>query len=253
MIREGKLIKTEEELKVMEEGGHIAALILGELSTNSKVGVSTKDLDDLMNELCRKYKVIPATLGYMGFPASFCACVNDVVVHGIPSKDEILKSGDVFTIDLVIKHKGLHLDTALTVPIGDVSEENMHFINSVKTARDLAIKKVAPGVQIGDISAIMEFVSTSNGYSPVREMVGHGIGYFMHEDPEIPCYGRSGTGMKLIPGMTIAIEAIIAKGEPYIQISKKDGWTAKTKDGSISAVFEHTLAVTKSGYKILTI
>lgn len=248
-----KLIKSPEEIEIMSEGGHILALILKEVALASKIGVNTKYLDDLVNKLCESYKVIPSCLGYRGFPASFCSCINDTVVHGIPSEKEILQDGDIFTIDLVVTHKGLMVDGAITIPIGNVSQENLDFIDTVRAARDMAISKVRPGVRVGDISAIMEFVTTSRGYSPVYEMVGHGIGTNMHEWPEIPCYGDPNTGPVLKEGMTIAIEAIIAKGKPQISISKKDGWTAKTKDGSMSAVFEHTVAITKNGHLILTI
>jgi len=250
----GKIsIKTAEEIAIMAEGGHILSSILGLMADASKIGVSTGYLEVMCMELCKEYGVKPSCKGYKGFPGAYCSCVNDVVVHGIPSSKEILKDGDVFTIDLVIEHKGLHTDAAVTVPIGNVSQENLDFINTVKMARDMAIDKVRPGAKVGDISAVMEFVVESRGYSPTVELTGHGIGKRMHEDPMVPCLGIPGTGPMLKEGMVIAIEAIINKGSGDIIISKEDGWTARSKDGSISAVFEHTVAVVKNGYQLLTI
>ncbi len=246
-------LKTKEQIAIMAEGGHILGNILKELGNASQVGVSTKSIEILADKLCKEYAVTAATKGYKGFPASYCSCVNDVVVHGIPSSHEILKDGDVFTIDMVLKYKGLHTDAAITVPIGNVSKENLDFLATVKKARDEAIAKVKPGRRIGDLSAIMEYTVRLKGYSPVRELIGHGIGRTMHEEPEIPCYGLPGTGPVIEEGMTLAIEAIIAKGKPDVTFSREDGWTVRTKDGNIAAVFEHTVAVTKNGCMILTV
>jgi methionyl aminopeptidase len=246
-------LKTPKEIEIMAKGGHILAMILHEMAKASKIGVSTKDLDYLAEDLCKKYGVIPSCKGYHGFPAAYCSCVNDVVEHGIPSAKEILKDGDVFTIDMVVKYEGFHTDAAITVPIGNASQENLDFIYTVKKARDSAIAKVKPGRRIGDLAAIMEYTVRSRGYSPVYELVGHGIGREMHEAPEVPSYGDPGTGPALVEGMVIAIEPVIAKGNSAIEISKQDGWTARVKDGSISAVFEHTVAVTKDGCRVLTI
>ena len=246
-------IKTKEQVEVMKEGGRILAQILQLLKQESKAGVSTRYIERIADDLCKKYGVIPSCKGYMGFPGAYCSCVNDTVVHGIPSDMEILKDGDVFTIDMVITHKGLMVDAAITTEIGQISKEKQDFLDTVKEARDKAIKLIREGAYTGDLSAMMEYTVRSHGYSPVREMTGHGIGKDMHEDPMIPCYGMPGTGEMLRAGMVVAIEAIIAMGRPEIIISKKDGWTAKTKDGSIAAVFEHTVAVLQNGYDILTV
>lgn len=247
-----KLLKTEEELKILREGGKIFILIMKQLKSATTIGTSTKKLDQLVDTLCHEYKVIAGTKGYRGFPASFCPCVNDTVVHGIPSEKVVLRDGDIITLDLVIKHKGLYVDGAITVALGHVPLPTLQFLETVKRARDLAIHKVKPGRYIGDLSSIMEYTVRQKGYSPVREMTGHGIGYSMHEEPIIPCLGEPGTGIKIQAGMVLAIEAIIAYGKPEIVISKSDGWTAKTKDCSIAAVFEHTIIVEKNGYTIIT-
>lgn len=246
------LIKTKEEIAIMAEGGHILANILQQMMQASVAGVSTKDIENLAEKLCLEYNVIPATKGYYGFPSSFCSCVNDVVVHGIPNDKEILKNGDIFTLDMVIIHKGLMVDAARTVAIGDITPEAQEFIDTVKQARDKAIKVIKPGIHVGDVSAMMEYTVKAKGYNPVKEMTGHGIGKEMHEDPYIPCYGFPGTGPMIKEGMTLAIEAIISMGNGKISISKEDGWTTTTKDHALAAVWEHTVLVTHHGSRILT-
>lgn len=245
-------IKTEEEIDTMHKGGKILATIFREIIANTREGISTYKLDQLTYDLCKKNKVKPAFLGYRDYPSVGCFGVNDTVVHGIPSKAEILKSGDIVSIDIGIIYRDFYTDRAVTVGIGEMSEETKGFIQTTRNCLHFAIKQAREGNHIGDLGNAIETVAESRGFSVVKEMVGHGIGRDLHEEPQIPGFGDPGEGMELKEGMTLAIEAIINQGKPSITFLD-DGWTTKTSDGKLSALFEHTVVIRKDGAEILTI
>lgn len=246
-------IKTDEEIEIMRQAGKILAQIMIELEKYARVGISTEDIDRKANNLCRQFNVVPAFKGYNGFPASICSGLNDIVVHGIPNKKEILKEGDIVSIDMGIIYKGYFSDMAISVGLGEIAPEAEKLLSATKMSRDAGIRMAIEGNTIGDIGFAMQEVAELAGYSVVREMVGHGIGKKLHEEPEVPGYGQRGKGVKLAKNMVLAIEAIINEGSSDITTSRKDGWTTKTKDGKLSALFEHTVVVGKEGSEILTI
>jgi methionyl aminopeptidase len=231
-----------KKIEKMTRAGEILHMIFKELVAKAKEGVSLIEIDDLANDLCRENKVTPAFKGYEEFPASVCIGVNDVVVHGIPD-DYVLKNGDIVSIDFGIKYQDVFSDCSVTVVIGEVSPAVKNFIETTKRSVLNAISMAIPGNHVGDIGNAIQTTVEKQGYSVVREMVGHGIGYALHEEPYIPGFGNKGQGEKLYKGQTIAIEAIINMGSPEIVISRDDGWTTWTKDGMLSALFEHTVVV----------
>jgi len=240
----------KDKINKMVRAGEILSNILIAVRKKVKIGTRLIDLDRYAEELCRKYEVLPAFKGYEGFPATLCVGVNDVVVHGIPNNYE-LKDGDIVSIDMGVKYKGVYSDAAFTELVGKVSKDVKEFVETAKNSLYEAVSMATPGNTVGDIGYAMENTVLKKGYSVVYEMVGHGVGYNLHEAPDIPCYGEKGEGEVLYRGQTIAIEAIINMGEPEIVISDKDKWTSHTKDGMLSALFEHTLVVEKKP-RILT-
>jgi methionyl aminopeptidase len=233
-----------DKIEKMREAGNILSEINRELREMAVEGVTLLQIDEKANELCKKFNVIPAFKGYDGFPKTVCVGVNDVVVHGIPD-DYKLKDGDIVSLDMGIKYKGVFSDSAITVGVGTISAQAKKLMEATKKAVIEGIKFAKPGNRVGDIGNAMQNAVEREGFSVVREMVGHGVGYELHEEPYIPGYGQKGTGEKLYEGQTIAIEAIINEGTPDIVISKKDGWTSTTKDGKLSSLFEHTVVVGK--------
>ena len=233
-----------DKIEKMRIAGDILSEINRELREMAVEGVTLLEIDEKANELCKKFNVIPAFKGYDGFPKTVCVGVNDVVVHGIPD-NYALKNGDIVSLDMGIKYKGVFSDSAITVGVGQISANAKKLMEATKKAVIEGIKFAKPGNRVGDIGNAMQKAVESEGFSVVREMVGHGVGYELHEEPYIPGYGEKGEGEKLYEGQTIAIEAIINEGTPDIVISKKDGWTSKTKDGKLSALFEHTVVVGK--------
>ncbi|HDO23601.1 MAG TPA: type I methionyl aminopeptidase [bacterium] len=249
-------IKSKEEIKILREGGNILALVLNEVSAAAKPGITAIELDALAEKLIRRAGGEPSfknykTGGDKPFPASLCVSVNSEIVHGIPSKDKILKEGDIAGLDLGLRHKGLYTDMAITVPVGAVSEEVRCLVEAAKKSLDAGISAVKDGAHIGDIGFAVQQYAELQGFSVVKKLVGHGVGYGVHEEPEIPNYGKLGTGPRLKEGMVLALEPMINKGGDDIILSG-DGWTWETKDGSLSVHFEHTVAVTKSGAEVLT-
>ena len=226
----------------MQEAADILSLILQEVAATAQEGVNLLELEELADTLCTQYKVKPAFKKYQGYPSSVCLGLNDIVVHGIPFDYELV-DGDILSIDMGVKHRGVFSDCAVTVMIGDVSPEARKFVETTKQAVLNAIAQAKPGNTIGDIGNAIQTTVEKEGYSPVEEMVGHGIGYELHEMPYIPGIGKKGEGEKLYKGQTIAIEAIINQGSREIFISAEDGWTSFTKDGMLSALFEHTVVV----------
>lgn len=243
-------IKTPDEIQAMREGGKILAQILHELAAAAKIGVRTEELNLKAEALMARYDVSPSFKGYRGFPAAICTSINEEVVHGIPGKRE-LKDGDIVKIDCGIMHKGLHTDASIAVLLGNVKPETRTFVNTIQKALEKGIAAAQPGAHVGDIGFAIQQMVEAHGYSPVREYIGHGVGRSLHEDPEIPNWGGKGKGSLLVPGMTLAIEPIIAMGKRFIDL-KSDKWTAVTRDKMPACQIEHTIVITPSGYEVLT-
>lgn len=243
-------IKSEREIKLMKEAGHLNYLAHEELKKNLRIGITTKQLDKIAHDFIIKNGGIPSCLGFEGFPASICVSMNDEVVHGIP-KNQKLKKGDVISIDFCVKKNGYESDSARTYIIGSVRKEIEDLVKNTELALYEGLKEVKPGAKIGDISYAIETFAHNHGLSVVEELVGHGIGTNMHEDPIIPNYGKKGSGPMIKEGMVLAIEPMLNLGGKEIGILE-DNWTIVTSDESPSAHFEHTVAVTKDGYEILT-
>ena len=243
-------IKTPEEIAAMREGGKILAEILHELALFTKIGMKTSELNLKAETLMAKFDVAPSFKGYHGFPGVVCTSVNEEVVHAIPGK-RILKDGDIISIDCGVIHKGFHTDAAVTVMLGDIKPEVRTFVKTVQQSLEKGLAQIQPGVKTGDIGfAIGQWIE-SRGYSVVRDFIGHGVGRQLHEEPEVPNLGKKGKGVVLIAGMVIAIEPIIAMGARFVDILS-DRWTAVTRDNSLACQIEHTVAITSSGYKVLT-
>ena len=243
-------IKSEREIELMRHAGMLVSLMHQFIKPYIKEGITTKELDRLCEKFIRDHDAIPTEKGYMGYPASICASVNDTVVHGIPDNYK-LKNGDIITIDVVIGYKGYQGDAAWTYAVGDVSDENKYLMEHTEKALYEGVKMVKPGNTIGDISHAVEEYAKAHKLGIVRELSGHGIGREMHEEPDVLNFGKPGTGPKLKPGMTICIEPMLTFGERYVYIMD-DEWTIKTQDGSMAAHYEHTILVTEDGYEILT-
>lgn len=245
------IVKNKSELEKMRKAGIITGNALHYGGQSIKVGMSTYELDKLIHDYIVKNGAKPSFLGYGGFPASACISINDEVIHGIPSKKRIIRDGDVVSIDVGAYIDGYHGDSAYTFPVGNVSEETMQLLNVTKESLYKGIEQAVIGNRIGDISHAVEEHCVSYGYGVVKQYIGHGVGKNLHESPEVPNFGRAGRGPRLVAGMTIAIEPMInAVGDDVKVLS--DGWTVKTKSGSPSAHFEHTVAVTPDGPVLLT-
>lgn len=221
------------------------------MAKHIRPGVSTLELDRIADEFIRSHGAVPGFLGYGGFPNSLCISVNDVVVHGIPSADCVLKEGDVVSIDCGTLKNGYYGDSAYTFEVGRVDDEIHRLLVTTKESLYKGIEKAVAGLRIGDIGHAIQSYCESAGFSVVRELVGHGVGRNLHEDPQVPNYGRAGQGIKLKEGMVIAIEPMINLGERHVYI-EEDGWTIRTRDRKPSAHFEHTLAIRKHGVDILS-
>ncbi len=243
-------IKSEKEIELMRHAGYLVSLTHKYLKPFIKPGITTAELDKLAYDFIIKNGGVPTCLGYEGFPATLCTSVNDEVVHGIPSNYK-LKNGDIITIDMVIGYKGYQGDAAWTYAVGNISDEKKHLMEHTEKALYEGIKLVKPGNRIGDISHAIETYATEHKLSVVQELCGHGIGLEMHEDPDVPNFGREGVGPKLKPGMVICIEPMLNLGLRNVY-QLDDGWTIKTIDGSSSAHYEHTVLITEDGYEILT-
>lgn len=244
-------IKSEREINLMREAGYLNFLTHEEIKKHIKVGVTTKELDRIAYKFISSHNAIPSCLNYEGFPASICVSINDEVVHGIPSTRK-LANGDIVSIDFTVRLNGYESDSARTYIVGEVPKEVQDLVINTEKALYEGIKQVKPGARIGDISSAIETFAHNHGLSVVEELVGHGIGTEMHEDPDVPNFGKKGTGPILKEGMVIAIEPMLNLGERYVSMDEDDGWTIFTDDGKPSAHYEHTVAVTKDGYKILT-
>jgi methionyl aminopeptidase len=250
------ILKTDAEIAIMREAGRITAAVLNILTSSVKPGMRTDELDAIAEKEPRKFGAIPSFKKYHGYPASVCVSVNDEIVHGIPDK-RILLEGDIVSIDYGVIYKGFQGDAARTVAVGKVSEQSRKLMEVTEGALKAGIKAACKGNRLGDISAAIEEYAESRGYTVVREYTGHGIGRDMHEDPQIPNTTKSllgmmrGTGPVLKKGMTLAIEPMVNIGGWETKV-EKNGWTVRTKDGSLSAHFEDTIAITDGGPEVLT-
>jgi methionyl aminopeptidase len=245
------ICKSPAELEKMYRAGQIVWGALDKMRAMIKPGVTTQELDEFAEAWTVQHKARPAFKGYRGYPGSVCTSINQEVVHGIPSKSRKLKEGDILSMDFGVELDGYYGDAALTVPVGKVSPTREKLLRVTRESLEQAIDKVRPGNRLGDVSAAVQTWVEKNGYSVVREFVGHGIGTKMHEDPQLPNYGSPGHGPKLQEGMVLAIEPMVNTGGPGVRVLDDD-WTAVTADGSDSAHFEHTVAVTANGPWILT-
>lgn len=245
------VLKTTRELSLMSEACRISAGALKVAGEAVRPGISTWEIDKIAYDYIKSQGAEPNFLGLYGFPATACISINDEVIHGIPSKTRILKSGDIVSIDLGAKIGGYNGDNAATFACGDISDEAKRLIDTTRESLYEAIKFAVPGGRIGDIASAVQKYCEERGYGVVREYTGHGVGKELHEDPSVPNFGTAGRGVRLLPGMTLAIEPMINQGTAKIK-RLSDGWTVKTLDGKLSAHFEHTVAITKDGPVILT-
>ncbi len=244
-------VKNDQELQKMREAGKVTAAVLKLMTELVKPGISTLELDQAAEKKIRSFGATPLFLGYYGFPGSICASVNEEVVHGIPKKDRILKSGDIISIDTGARLDGFCSDAAITLGVGEVSDEAQRLMDVTKKSLYKAIGLVKPGIRLGDVQHAVETFAISQGMGVVRDYCGHGIGRNMHEEPSIPNFGKPGTGPLLEKGMTLAIEPMLTAGTYKVR-ELDDGWTVVTRDGSYAAHFEHTVAVTANGSEIFT-
>jgi methionyl aminopeptidase len=246
-------IKTKEEIEAMRIAGRVLASTLRHLSAKVEVGMNTKELAKDADKLIRENPgAEPAFLGYEGFPDVICISINHEVVHGIPKEDRIINNGDIVSLDLGVRYRGMIVDGAVSVIAGDQDKDKIKFLDITRQSLNEGLKQIKHGCRVGDIGFAIESVLKKAGYGIVRDLVGHGVGHEIHEDPNIPNYGKKGSGPILLEGMTVAIEPMATLGGEYILV-EEDGWTVSTRDTSLSCHFEHTILVTKSGYEILTI
>ncbi|MEZ4704268.1 MAG: type I methionyl aminopeptidase [Bdellovibrionota bacterium] len=245
-------IKTKEEIDIMRVCNQIIAKTRKEIGPMVVPGVSTWELDQEAEKIIRSFGATPAFKGYSGFPATLCTSINEEVVHGIPSKDRVLKEGDVIGVDMGTIYKGFYGDSAVTYAVGRIDQAAQKLLEVTRESLYRGIEAAVIGANLFDIGASVQEHAEKNGFSVVRDFVGHGIGKALHEDPQVPNYGTRGYGMKLREGMVLAIEPMINEGRPEVKILE-DGWTAVTKDGKRSAHFEHSIAITSSGPEILSV
>lgn len=245
-------IKSQEEIELMREAGRITRDTLKVVEHSIKAGISTKELDKIAFDYIKSQNAVPSFKNYGGFPATICASVNDTIVHGIPSADIILKEGDIISVDVGAKYKGYHGDAARTFPVGKIDAKVKRLIKVTEQSFFEGIKGLKSGAFVGDISHRIQTFVEKNGYTIVRELVGHGVGKNLHEDPQVPNFGRSGSGPRLNANAVIAIEPMVNMGERNV-VFMPDGWTCKTRDGMPSAHYENTVLITDDGVEILTL
>ena len=252
-------IKTKDEIESLRKGGRILAKILKELGKYSKPGVSTEDINDYALKLAEDFGVEPVLLGYhpefadFPYPAALCTSVNNTVQHGVPRADEILKDGDIINLDMSIGYEGMIVDSGITVPVGKIDAVSQKLIDTTREALALGIKQAKPGNRIGDISHAIQTFVESRGFSIVEVLCGHGVGHAVHEEPQIPNFGKPGTGPKIQVGNVFAIEPIVNVGSKEVYFDDAgDGYSVFTVDGSRAAHFEHTVAITEKGPEIMT-
>ncbi len=245
------VLKSRHEIELMRQAGRIVGMVLAEMQNVVRPGITTKELDTIAERIIVSAGAKPAFKGYAGFPATICASINEEIVHGIPSRKRVLKEGDIISVDVGSIYKGWYGDAAITLPVGEISEEARRLLEVTRASLEAAISKAVPGNHLGDVSAAVQQYVESHGYSVIREYTGHGIGRELHEEPQVLNYGTPGTGVRLRPGMTMAIEPMVSAGSYKTRVLS-DGWTVVTRDGSLTAHFEHTIAITDNGTEILT-
>lgn len=245
------VVKNSDEIFIMQEANQYVAETLSLLKKNVEEGITTWELDQIAEDYCNKNKIIPAFKGYRGFPASLCVSINEQVVHGIPSRKCKLKKGDIISIDFGVEHKGYFGDSAVTLPVGKIDGVKKKLLEVTKRSLELAIERVQIGNRISDISEAVQKHVEENGFSVVRQFVGHGIGTSLHEGPEIPNYVLDDVSPRIVEGLVLAIEPMVNAGTFKVKVLK-DGWTVITADRKPSAHFEHSIAVTKNGPMVLS-
>lgn len=245
------IVKSPREIALMKEAGRVVGLVFKTLEDNIHPGMSTLDIDEIVEKTMLDNDCTPAEKGYYGYPASACVSVNDTLIHGIPSKNIIIKEGDIVSVDIVANYHGYMADACRTYKVGTVSERAERLVRITKEAFFEALKYVKVDGYIGDIShAVQEYVE-KHGYNVTRDYTGHGIGSHMHEDPSIPNFGKAGTGTRIVPNIALCIEPMVLEGRKDTRVLS-DGWTVKAKDGKLTAHYENTVIVTESGYEIIT-
>jgi methionyl aminopeptidase len=248
-------LKSKYEIEKMKIAGRAVGEILSKLSDIIKPGISTKDIDDFAEKYIKSFKMAPAFKGIQGasypFPACACVSINDEVVHGIPNASRKLKKGDIVSVDMGVIYEGYYGDAAKTYAVGSISDTASKLLEITENSLQKAIEQAKPGKRLGDVSYAVQKTAEEAGFSVVRDFVGHGIGRSLHEEPQIPNYGKPNTGIKLLAGMVIAIEPMINEGGYKVEMLD-DNWTVATKDGGLSAHFEHTIAITENGNEVLT-
>jgi methionyl aminopeptidase len=245
-------LKSQREIEVMARGGQILAETVSLMERSVRPGISTQELDRIADEFIRSHAgAVPSFKGLYDFPASICTSINNEIVHGIPSRKRVLVDGDIVSVDVGVKFDGYHTDSATTVAVGEIAEESKRLLAITREALDAGVTAARNGNHLGDIGAAVQAVVERAGFSVVRDLVGHGIGSAFHEEPQVPNYGKPKRGLRLVPGLTIAIEPMVNVGKPGIR-TMPDRWTVVTIDGTRSAHFEHTVAITENGPRILT-
>ncbi|RHW33921.1 type I methionyl aminopeptidase [Neobacillus notoginsengisoli] len=244
------ICKTPRELEIMREAGRIVALTHEELKKHITPGITTKELDRIAEEIIRKHDAIPSFKGYNGFTGSICASVNEELVHGIPG-GRVLNEGDIISIDIGAQYNGYHGDSAWTYAVGKIDEETARLLEVTEQSLYKGLEEAKPGERLSNISHAIQVYVEENGFSIVREYVGHGVGQDLHEDPQVPHYGPPNKGPRLRPGMVLAVEPMVNAGSRYVK-TLADDWTVVTFDGKNCAHFEHTIAITETGFEILT-
>lgn len=246
------IIKSQQEIDIMRESGKVTAFILSELSSMIRPGMSTKEIDEFVESTILKNGMIPSFKGYNGYPASACVSVNEEVVHGIPSEKKILEEGDIVSVDVGSTYKGYVSDAARTYPVGAISPEAQKLITVTEQSFFEGLKFCKVGYRLSDISAAIQRKAEAEGFSVIRDFVGHGVGRAMHEEPQIPNYGRPGRGPRLAPGMVFAIEPMINQGDYEVEVLQNN-WTVVTVDGKLSAHYENTVVITDGEPELLTL
>ena len=244
-------IKSEEEIELLRESNLLVGMTLGEIAKHIRPGITTLELDRIAEAFIRSHGAVPGFLNYDGYPYTLCISLNEVVVHGLPSEKCILKEGDIVSVDCGTLKNGFYGDSAYTFEVGKVSDEMHELLETTKESLYKGIEKAVAGMRVGDIGYAVQSYCEARGYAVVRELVGHGVGRDMHEEPPVPNYGRRGQGVLLKEGMVIAIEPMIARGERYVYLDD-DGWSVRTRDGKPCAHFEHTIAIRKGKADILS-
>jgi methionyl aminopeptidase len=245
-------LKSQREIEVMARGGRILAEAVTLMEKSVRPGISTQELDKIAEDFIRSHDgAVPSFKGLYNFPASICTSINNEIVHGIPSRKRVLIEGDIVSVDIGVKFEGYHTDSATTVAVGEIADESRRLLATTRDALKAGVNAARSGNHLGDIGAAVQGIVEKAGFSVVRDLVGHGIGSGFHEEPQVPNYGKPKRGLRLVPGLTIAIEPMVNVGKPGIR-TMPDRWTVVTIDGSRSAHFEHTVAITEDGARILT-